>query len=354
MSSSPGEHVWAVILAGGVGSRFWPVSTRSRPKQVLPLSGHAPLIAETVDRIRPLVPAERLRILAGHHLAEPLLAAAPTLTRENLWIEPAARGTAPVLAWAAARIAAFDPDAVMVSLHADHVISPAEAFRTLIARVAALAQREPRLFTIGVEPGRPETGYGYIRLGQPLADAADVFEVRQFVEKPDLDTARSYLQQGGYVWNSGIFVWRVDAFLDEIGRHTPELASLLPLIGAGDAEAFFQRAPSLSVDEGVLERSRRVAVARATFRWDDVGTWDALGRTREADAQGNVTEGDAHVVDSRNCVAWSEDGAVVVFGADDLVVVRTARVTLVAPRSRAADLKALLRDIPEQLRDEGS
>lgn len=350
MSSSPTDRVWGVILAGGVGSRFWPVSTPTRPKQVLPLAGGAPLIAETVERVLPLIPSEHLRLLAGRHLAEPLLEAAPALAPANLWVEPQARGTGPVLAWAAARIAREDPDAVMVSLHADHVIAPAQAFRLLVRQVAGLARSERRLFTIGIPPERPDTGYGYIRLGRAIADEPQAFEVRQFVEKPDLDTARSYLLRGGYVWNSGIFVWRVDTFLDELRRHTPELAGLLPLLEAGDDDAFFEQAPTLSVDEGVLERSQRVAVARATFRWDDVGTWDALGRTRDADAAGNVAVGEACFVDSRDCVTWSEDGTVVVFGADNMVVVSAGGVTLVMPRDRAADLKALLRELPARLR----
>ncbi|HYW05534.1 MAG TPA: sugar phosphate nucleotidyltransferase, partial [Longimicrobium sp.] len=168
VEAAPNPRLWTVILAGGVGSRFWPVSTPARPKQLLPLASDQPLIRDTVDRILPLVPAERLRILTGAHLADPILSALPELGQGNLLLEPRAAGTAPVLAWAAAEMERIDPDAVMVSLHSDHVIAPPERFRSLIARAAELAAAHGRLFTIGAVPTRPETGYGYIRMGGAL------------------------------------------------------------------------------------------------------------------------------------------------------------------------------------------
>jgi mannose-1-phosphate guanylyltransferase len=353
-SSHAEAPLWAVILAGGVGSRFWPISTPSRPKQLLPLGSERPLIVDTVDRILPLVPLPRLRILTGPSLAAPIQAEVPQLSRDNLLLEPVARGTAPVLVWAAHEIARRDPDAVMLSLHADHVIEPAHAFRDLLARVGRLAAEERRLFTIGIEPTRPETGYGYIHVGPPLGSDEEAFEVADFVEKPDRDTAQEYLHRGGYLWNSGIFVWRVGTLLEEIERHTPELAALLPRLAEGDIEGFFRDAPNLSIDEGLLERSDRVAVARATFRWDDVGAWDAVARTRPADENGNLRIGDAHLVESDHCIAWADQGTIVVFGASNLVVVRTRGITFVAPRDRTADLKTLLKELPDSIvRQEG-
>ncbi|MFW6089760.1 MAG: mannose-1-phosphate guanylyltransferase [Gemmatimonadota bacterium] len=340
-----------MILAGGVGSRFWPVSTPARPKQLLPLAGERAMIVETVRRIAPIVPSDRLRILTGRHLAEPILEMLPDLDTENLMLEPRARGTAPVLVWAAHEIVAHDPDAVMVSLHADHVIAPDDAFRERIVELARLAAERHALFTIGVSPTRPETGYGYIRVGDPIDEEAGIHEVGDFVEKPDPDTAREYLRRGGYLWNSGLFIWPARTLLDEIRRHTPELANLLPLLDAGDVEAFFRRAPDLSIDEGMLERSDRVAVGRATFRWDDVGQWDAVGRTHPTDEAGNVAVGDVHLVDAERCIAWADEGAVIVFGGRDLVVVRTGDITLVAPRDRAAELKHLLGRLPDELRE---
>lgn len=348
-SSSPESgRLWAVILAGGVGSRFWPVSTPLRPKQLLPLAGNSPLIAQTVQRVLPLVPRGRLRVLTGMALAGPILEAAPLLSRTQLLLEPVARGTAPVLAWAAHEIAAVDPSAVMLSLHSDHVVEPASAFRSTLERAADLAVRHGRLFTVGVVPSRPETGYGYIAPGDALTADGAARAVARFVEKPDAATAQRYIGEG-CLWNTGMFVWPVALMLEQIRQHTPELADLLPLLDRGEVGAFFDRAPTLSIDEGLLERSDRVAVLRADFRWDDIGAWDAVGRNHGADAEGNVGIGDTHFVDARGCVAWADDGSIVVFGADDLVVVRSGGITFVAPRERTPDLKALLEELPQRL-----
>ena len=337
-----------MILAGGVGSRFWPVSTPARPKQLLPLAGDSPLIAQTVERVLPLVPAARIRVLTGDALAEPILSAVPGFGREHLLLEPRARGTAPVLAWAAHTLLANDPDAVMLSLHSDHVIEPASAFRDVLSRAAGLSVRHQRLFTLGAVPTRPETGYGYISPGAALEGDEAAHEVARFVEKPDRATAERYIADG-CLWNTGIFIWPAALLLSEIRAHTPELASLLSLLDEGAVGEYFERAPSLSIDEGLLERSRAVGVLRASFDWDDVGAWDAVGRTRESDAQGNVAEGDAHFVEARGNIAWADDGSVVIFGADDLVVVRSGGITFVAPRDRTPDLKQLLSRLPQRL-----
>jgi mannose-1-phosphate guanylyltransferase len=339
-----------VILAGGVGSRFWPVSTPARPKQLLPLAGAEPLITQTVSRILPLVPAGRVRVLTGESLAAPILGAVPSLHREQLLLEPRARGTAPVLAWAAHTLAALDPAAVMLSLHSDHVIEPAAQFRETLARAAALSVQHGRLFTLGAVPTRAETGYGYISPGAALSDDGAARQVQRFVEKPDRVTAERYIAEGCY-WNTGIFVWPAALLLDELRRHTPEIAGLLHHLDDGDVQAFFDAVPSLSIDEGLLERSSAVAVLRADFTWDDVGAWDAVGRTRTSDAQGNVAEGSAHFVEARNNIAWADDGTVVIFGADDLVVVRSGGITFVAPRDRTPDLKKLLAQLPAKLID---
>ncbi|HUG41416.1 MAG TPA: mannose-1-phosphate guanylyltransferase [Longimicrobiales bacterium] len=340
-----------MILAGGVGSRFWPVSTRERPKQILPLASDRPLIVDTVERILPLIPLDRVRVLTGAELVAPIRAALPALADDHFLVEPRARGTAPVLVWAAHALATRDPDAIMVSLHADHVIRPEAAFRELVAAAVVAADRHDRLFTLGIRPTRPETGYGYIKRGAPLDDAG-AHGVETFVEKPDADTAAEYVRSGEYLWNSGIFIWRAMRLLEEVRHHAPELSALLPLLDRGDIGGFFDAAPSLSIDRGVMERSERVGVLEARFDWDDVGTWDAVARTRAADAAGNVTVGTAHAVDSRGCVVWDEAGEpVVVFGATDLIVVRVRGATLVLPRDRAADLKSLLAALPESVRE---
>ncbi len=342
------QHVWVVVLAGGIGSRFWPVSTPERPKQLLPLASGQPLIADTLDRARALVPDARIRILAGEHLARPFAGVLRGFPAEGYWIEPKARGTAPVLAWAAEKLARIDPEAVMVSLHADHLIRPVEAFEQTVAAAVRVARQDSALVCIGVPPDRVETGYGHVEPGASVdaGEGIQAFRVRAFHEKPDPTTAKRYVDHG-YLWNTGIFVWKTSQLLEELTRHAPEVAPYLPLISRSD-QAFFDAVPVSVIDRAVMERSERVATVRATFSWDDVGSWEALSRTRPPDALGNVSVGASRAVDARNNVVFAEEGEVVLYGVSDLVVVRTPDRTLVLPRERAADLKTLLSELEKE------
>ncbi|MFH1765265.1 MAG: sugar phosphate nucleotidyltransferase [Gemmatimonadota bacterium] len=353
-SIPPDPNLWVTILAGGSGTRFWPVSTPNRPKQLLPLAGEQPLIRDTLDRAQGLVPDDRIRILTGGHLLEPFRQALGDLAPSSFLVEPQPRGTGPVLVWAAWEIYRIDPNAIIVSLHADHAIEPVSAFLALIRDGARAAKTTDALFTVAVPPTRPETGYGYIQPGErlPVGDGAEAFRVKAFVEKPDQVTAEEYLK-AGYLWNSGIFLWRAGLFLEEVRAVAPELGSLLRLLAEGDVEGFFREAPAISVDEAVLERSNRVATLKASFRWDDVGSWEALSRTRTADASGNVILGSALAVDSRENIVMTEDGTVVLYGVEGLAVVRSGDIVLVADRSRTPDLKKLLEALPPHLRNPG-
>jgi mannose-1-phosphate guanylyltransferase len=336
------------VLAGGIGSRFWPVSTPQRPKQLLPLAGERPLVAETLERARALVPDDHIRILAGRHLVEPFQRALPDLPGTSFLVEPQARGTCPVLAWAARELLRLDPEAVLVSLHADHVVHPLEAFVDTVQAAVKIAREEDLLLTVGVEPDRIETGYGHIQPGEAMVASSGVsaFRVRAFHEKPDALTARRYVD-AGYLWNSGIFVWKASRFLEEVARHAPEVASLFPLLDSEGADAFFESVPVCVVDRAVMERSERVACVKAGFAWDDVGNWEALARTHPPDPSGNVVHGPSSVVEGSGNVVWAEEGRVVLYGVEDLVVVRTGDMTLVMPRHRAAELKDLLRELGE-------
>ncbi len=348
-SSWPADHAWVTILAGGIGSRFWPASTPSRPKQLLPLASARPLIVDTVERARGLVPDRRVRILTGRHLVGPFRSVLPELDEGSFLVEPTARGTAPVLAWAAHALLRDDPDAVLISLHADHLVRPEPAFLALLREAATLASAHRLLVTVGAVPDRPETGYGYIQPGEAVEPGkGSAVRVAAFHEKPDVETAGRYVAEG-YLWNTGIFIWRADTFLDEVRQHAPEVATHLSLLDRNDVDGFFEACPSVTVDVAVLERSRRVASIPCTFTWDDVGNWEALARTRNADACGNVSLGRAVCVDARDNVTYADDGAVVLFDVDDLVVVRTAGVTLVTRRERAPDLKVLLEQLPDDL-----
>ncbi len=354
MSSLPSvdAHLRVVVLAGGIGSRFWPASSPARPKQLLALASRRALIADAVRRGLALVPSEGLSVLTGAHLVPPFREALPELDPGQFWVEPRARGTAPVLAWAAHRIHRRDPEAVMVSLHADHHIEPLSAFTELLPRAVALARQEDLLLTIAVPPDRPETGYGYIRTGGSLVseEGLEAWRVETFVEKPDASTAWGYLSRG-YLWNSGIFIFPVARFLNELRIHAPEIGTHLSLLERGEESAFFETTPTISVDEAVLERSGSVGAVRATFQWDDIGNWDALLRTGRKDAQGNWSLGETYALETSNSVLWAEDGPIVLFGVDDVVVVRSGGMTLVADRAQAPELKRLLQRLPAHFRE---
>ncbi len=350
MTGSSGPSVWATVLAGGVGHRFWPLSTAARPKQLLSLGEGGPLVAETVRRARSIVPPDRVRILAGDNLVGPIREATG-LPRGAFLVEPRARGTGPVLARAAWEAMRTDPEAVMVSLHSDHVIRPTAKFSEVLECAVEVASREELLMTVAIPPSRPETGFGYVKPGDPLPAGGGhrAYRVDAFVEKPDADTAVQYIA-AGYRWNSGIFVWPASVFLDEVRAHAPEIAGALPRLDEGDVNAFFDETGSISVDEAVLERSSRVGSIDATFEWDDMGSWEAFARHHAADECGNTREGDVHCVDARNNVAVAESGRVVLLGAADLLVVQTDHATLVMPRSESANLKRYLHSLPENVR----
>ncbi|MCZ6824579.1 MAG: sugar phosphate nucleotidyltransferase [Gemmatimonadetes bacterium] len=339
------ERPFAVVLAGGVGSRFWPASRPERPKQLLPLGTDRPLIVDAVERAVALAGPERVLIVLGTHLVDPVLKALPNLEPANLLVEPEARGTGPALAWAAHVIAERDPEGVMVSLHADHVIEPLDEFLDTISRGVA-ATGGGRLLCLGIEPDRPETGYGYVRLGAELAPG--VFAAAEFVEKPPLETARAYVDSGEYLWNSGIFIWRAADLLAAIRTLAPEIP--LERLENGEASGFFEACARVTIDVAVMERASRVGVVAASFGWDDVGDWNALRRTWPTDRDGNIVFGSVDLVDSGDNIVWSEDGSITLFGVHDLVVVRSGDHTFVTTREAAADMKRIFEatDSPEE------
>lgn len=345
-SSTPTDDgLWVVILAGGIGARFWPASTRERPKTLLPLASEQPLIADTVGRARALVPDDRLCILAGEHLAGPFRSVLGDLPDAAYWIEPDARGTCPVLAWASWEIHRLNPEAVMVSLHADHRVHSLDGFQETIQAAAEIARTHDVLVCVGAVPDRAETGFGHIKRGEALGTSGEIVahRVQAFHEKPDAETAQRYVSEG-HLWNTGMFVWKVSTFLSELAEHAPDVSDCLELLKDG-VEAFFEAVPVSVVDTAVMERSQRVATVAALFAWDDVGTWEALSRSKPADSDGNVLVGDAITVDGTGNIVFADQGDVVLFGVDDLVVVRTSDATLVMPRERAADLKTLLAEL---------
>jgi len=333
---------WAAILAGGTGTRFWPLSTAERPKQLLPLTGDRPLLAQTVARLRGLVPPERTLILTGPSLVDSIAATVPEVPRANIFAEPRAASTAPALAWAAHWIAKHDPGGQMLSLHSDAAIGDDSAFRAAATHALGVATEHDVLVTVGVKPARNETGYGYIVPGKPLGSAR---KVQRFIEKPRPARA-ALLRRRGALWNTGVFAWSAARFLGEAGAYAEELAPGWPALSNGDAPRFFAAITPVAVDVAVLERSTRLAVVTGAFSWDDIGSWDALLRIRRRDAHGNVTVGNVTLGDDvKNSVIWSENEDIAVVGIEDMVVVRANGHTLVMPTGHPEKLKALVQHL---------
>jgi mannose-1-phosphate guanylyltransferase len=339
---------WAVVLAGGVGSRFWPLSTENRPKQLLPLVAKEPLLVETLRRLRPIVPPSRTLILTNASLVRPIARVASKIPRSNIIAEPKPAGTAAALTWASHLIEERDGrDATMISVHADWAVGDPNGFREVLSSAATAAETHHSLVTVGVVPSRPDPGFGYIEPGQQLSPG--VRRVTRFIEKPTRERAAEMRDQG-FLWNSGIFAWRVGEFLDEIRAHSPEIAPALARHGAS-MRKFFSAVKPIAVDHAVLERSARVLVVPGDFGWDDVGTWGALLRVRARDSSNNAVSGTVYALESANNVVHAEQGAVVLFGVHDLVVVTRDGLTLVTTVDRSADLKKLVESLPRKLKD---
>jgi mannose-1-phosphate guanylyltransferase len=338
---------WAVILAGGSGTRFWPLSTPEHPKQLLPLASATSTAEETIDRLAGLVPRERVLVVAGRQLAGPLEERLK-LPSQNLLVEPRAASTAPALIWATVEAQRRDPDAEVLSLHADWAIGDAAAFRRTAETALTAARQYDRLVTVGVVPSRPETGYGYIVPGPVLGDGARM--VARFSEKPDAATALDLMAAGG-LWNSGLFAWTAERLLVETERHTPEIEPALPALRAGNIQQFFEEVTPISIDVGLLERSSSVAVVSGAFAWDDVGTWQALTRVRPKDPNGNVVVGPAFMHNAEDCIVWSDRDTIVLSGVQDLIVVQANGRILVMPAEQAGSMKHLLDALPPDIRD---
>lgn len=341
--------LFAVVLAGGVGSRFWPLSTPERPKQLLPLITDVSMLSETIERLVPLVGRARVLLLTSERLRDAILGALPSLAADQLLLEPRPAGTAAALTWAAAQVVARGgADARMVCVHADWAIKDSARFRETLGRAAEIAATRDALATVGIVPTRPDPGFGYIQPGESHADGSRA--VARFVEKPDRERA-AVMVRDGFLWNSGIFAWRAQTLLDEVRAVTPELAGALAAVAQGATAFFAGVSTPVSIDVGVLERSRRVLVLAGEFGWDDVGTWSALQRVRALDADRNALHGRVHVRDSSGNVVHAEGSAVVLYGVHDLVVVVRDGVTLVTTIDRAADLKPLVEGLPTDLRE---
>jgi len=349
------SHVHAVILAGGSGTRFWPASRRHMPKQLLPLAGRAgeTLIAATVRRIEPIVPAARVWVSTGARLVAATAAALPSIPPGHMLAEPTARNTAPAIGWATATIARTDPDAVVAILPADHFIGDEAAFLEVLARAIRSAE-DGWLTTIGIVPTRPETGYGYIEVGAPVGEG--VLAASRFVEKPSRERAEEFLLGGKHLWNAGMFFFKARTMRAAIAEQLPALAAGLDRIDAEaargrEAQALaevFPTLPSISIDHGVMEKAQRIAVVPGRFGWNDVGSWQVTWEmSPDRDTHGNVLPEGSVAIDAKNnlvkdLTTTSRSKRWALVGVSDLVVVETDDAVLVIPRERAQDVRSVV------------
>lgn len=351
----------AVIMAGGFGERFWPLSRMKKPKQILKLtSDNLNMMQESISRISEIISYDDIFIITSELILEPIRNSVPEIPAQNIIAEPIKRNTAPCLALAASFIMAkyIDYDSseiVMAVLTADHKIEPKAEFQNNIVELLDFVYKNPSLATIGIKPDRPDTGYGYIELGGNVSES--VYSVNRFREKPDLETAISFLQSGNFVWNSGMFFWRLDTFTDELIKNSPDIGKLIPELKScfegftnlalssykEGTKEIFELMPSISIDYALMEKSGNVVCRKSDFRWDDVGSWDSLDRVRPSDNNKNILTGNVVLVDSTNSTILNESNITVTgVGLENLVVIATDDSIMICPKEKAQDVKKIV------------
>src|SRR2546421_5057743 len=354
------NSLYALILAGGSGERFWPLSRRARPKQLLRLVAQQTLLEQAVARLEGLIAPERLLILTNVDQEAAVRELLPQVPKENIVAEPANRDTAAAVALGAGWVAARDHAATMIVLPADHIINDTAAFQKTLTAAAAAAEETGALVTIGIKPTWACPGYGYIEQGaavklRSVGAEASVHRVIRFREKPNADLAESFLRKGNFRWNAGMFVWTVPSVLTEFNRHTPELASFISQLRAQDnfkktLSGRFSDLPRISFDYAIMEKADRVLMVEADFDWDDVGSWRAVAKYFKNDEEGNAANCEITALESSNNIVFNLEGArIALLGVHNLIVVRTADAILICHRHQAEKIKNLLGKVPEEL-----
>lgn len=347
----------AVIMAGGHGERFWPLGRKKLPKQFIPvMSGGSSLFQATVERMTNIVDIEDIYIVTNADYCGIVKQQAPLLKSENILCEPCGRNTAPALAFAAAVLNERYGDAVMLVVPSDHSIGNVPDFISVMKKAASFSEGGNRLVTLGISPTYPETGYGYIKYtGAASSEHADVYKVSAFVEKPDINTAKDYLANGHYLWNSGMFVWKVSVFLEDLNKHCPDIYDFSKQISAAvnspDFEKQVQKAflsvSPISIDYALMEKSEHVYTFPASFAWSDVGSWNSISAVNNADDDGNVVFGKAVLTDCVNMLVSSSGRLVAAVGLNNVIIVETEDAVLVCSKDHAQDVKQVISSIKE-------
>jgi len=351
--------IYAVIMAGGSGTRFWPRSTKELPKQFLPLFGEGTMIQNTARRVESMIPQERILVVTNNNYVDIVKDQLPSVPEDNIIGEPVAKNTAPCVAIAAQLLYKKDPDAVMVVLPADHHIEEPDAFKEYLSTAVEKAKMGNNLVTIGIEPDKPETGYGYIQ-GETAVEenisGKEVYPVKAFKEKPNLNTAQSFLKEGNYYWNSGMFIWSAKTILGEFEKHLPDMYKLVEEASEGLYESdhkesidnFYHSCESISIDYGIMEHAKQVFVVPGEFGWNDVGSWTAVYDLGKKDDYGNVVNANnATFSETENSYIYSDSGKMIsLVGMESVAVVETDKAILVCKLDKAQNVK----EIVEQLK----
>jgi len=353
------DHAYAVILAGGRGERFWPMSVSTKPKQLHAMFGERTLLGMAVDRLAGLIPPERIFVVTNDDIIEATKEAAPELPVKNIIGEPFGRDTAAAVALANALVKARDPEGVFCILTADHIMDDLDLYKQTLKEGLEIAQKDEAIVTIGIKPDTPATGYGYIESGDAITDHSgqiNFFKAKRFVEKPDLETAQSYLAAGNFCWNSGMFIWSTKTLDKAFAQHTPALADMMAAVGptvdtsdfAATLLSEYEKLEKISIDYAIMENADNIIMAEGIFAWDDAGDWPAVGRHFPLDDANNVKVGDVQTLNASNNIVMSNGRLTAIMGVDDLVIVQTDDVTLICPKDQAQNIKQMVTHLREQ------
>jgi mannose-1-phosphate guanylyltransferase len=350
--------MYAVIMAGGSGTRLWPKSRKDKPKQFHNLISSHTMLQETIERIKPIIPLKNILIVAGKSHLKSIREQLPEIPSQNLFLEPVAKNTAPAIGFAAMALSKIDPDATAAFLSADHFIAKKEEFSKILKISEEIANKENTTVTIGINPTYPETGYGYIQLGKEFKeiDGHNVFYVKEFKEKPDIKTAQKYVASWQYLWNSGMFIWKIKTLLDLFSKHQPKLYKQLQkiknAIGQKNQDqlikAEYDKIDEDSIDYAILEKTKKIIVVPADIGWSDVGSWSSLKDVLSFGSNQNVVAGRHLGIDTTNCLIQGGSRLIATIGLDNFVIVDTDDVLLVCPKNKSQDVKKIIEKIKEE------